>query len=291
MKKLLFTVVMIFAALFYACTALAQGESLKFVSEGTLAVTGEEGLTLQQIFKTPSGISYYKFGNGSDVVIYMDGYSSNPQPLQSSFYKSFHPSISTKVTCYIPIPLANSGWEKPWNGTWIGIDFLKFVVSENNGKRIFVTGYSAGGDPGYIYAVDGITAFASVAGSDTNWNGMMGWRGKLIPVWAFIGTSDTSENSRANCEKTWISWFYGTDHLGNLRNGAPTYVNGGHGSVDDYAYNPANGLWAWFDSIGKPTEPLPVPIDDQGKSWYYSESEKVIIFETQNGKKLRVLPD
>lgn len=267
MKKLLFFLFIVLTALFYTSIAVAQ-----------------------VYYKTPSNIAYYKIGSGPDVVVYMDGYSSAPNPLGSSFYRSFLPSIQSKVTCYIPIPLANSGWEKPWNGTWIGIDFLKFVVSENQGKRIFVTGYSAGGDPGYIYAVDGITAFASVAGSDTNWNGMMGWRGKLIPVWAFIGTSDTSENSRANCEKTWISWYYGTDHLGNLRNGAPTYVNGGHGSVDDYAYNPANGLWVWFDSIGK--QPVPPPlIDDQGKAWYYSESEKVIIFETVNGKKLRVTPD
>lgn len=259
MKKI---ILFLLIALFYTSIALAQA-----------------------YYKTPSNIGYYKTGSGPDVVIYMDGFSSNPNPLGSSFYKSFLPSIQDNVTCYISIPFANTSWEKPWNGTLLGTDFLNFVAEQHPNARIFVTGFSGGADPGYIYGAKRITAFASVAGSDLNgYKGMMWWREQGIPVWAFIGTTDTSENSRANCEKTWISWF---DPVGDLK---LTYVTGGHGSVPVYAYNPANGLWAWFDSIGKQPEPPPL-IDDQGKSWYYSESEKVIIFETVNGKKLRVTPD
>lgn len=249
--------------------------------------------TVNAQLTTPSGIKYYKYGSGPDVIVYMDGYSSAPNPLNSAFYKSFLPSISNKVTCYIPIPFASTGWEKPWNGTWLGTDFLNFVADQNPDKRIFVTGYSAGGDSGYIYAAKRVTAFASIAGSDLNgYNGMMNWRGKGIPVWSFIGTTDTSENSRANCEKTWITWFYGSDHLGKLKDGLPTYVTGGHGSVDDYAYNPANGLWEWFDSIGKPVEPPINPVVKiPPKISYFDTGENKFVVELENGQILKFSPD
>lgn len=240
----------------------------------------------QTILKTPTNISYYKFGSGPDVIVYFDGYSSAPNPLASNFYRYFLPSIQSKVTCYIPIPFANSGWEKPWNNSWLGTDFLNYISDQHVTERIFVTGYSAGGDPGYVYGARRVTAFASVAGSDSNYNPMMNWRDNGIPVWSFIGTSDTSENSRANCEKTWIAWF---SPVGRLK--GPTYVTGGHGSVDDYAYNPVNGLWAWFDSIGKPVDPEPIPVDDPVLKAYFRSSENKLIIETQSGKVLKFTPD
>lgn len=263
MKKLPIIIILVFAALFYFSVAIAQTP-----------------------LKTSSGISYYKFGSGPDVIVYFDGYSSSPNPLGSAFYKSFLPSIQSKVTCYLPIPLASSGWEKPWNGTWIGTDFLNFVADQHATGRIFVTGFSAGGDSGYIYGAKRVTAFASVAGSDlNNYNGMMNWRDNGIPVWAFIGTTDTSENSRANCEKTWINWF---DPVGDLK---LTYVTGGHGSVPGYAYNPANGLWAWFDSIGKQPEPPDNSgIDKPGLKFYLRKDGK-IVFEFEGAILKELTPD
>jgi hypothetical protein len=243
---------------------------------------------------TPSGISYYKIGSGPDVIVYFEGYSSSPNPLNSTFYKSFLPSISARVTCYLPINFPNAGWEKPWNGTFTGTDFLNFVADENPEKRIFVTGFSAGGDPGYIYKAKKVTAFASVAGSDlNNYNGMMEWRNKGIPVWAFIGTNDTSENSRANCEKTWVTWYYyggNTSNVptGKLKDGKPTYVTGGHSSVPTFAYNPANGLWEWFETIGNPTNPV---LKDPVKVAYFETGEGKLIVETEGGRVLKFTPD
>lgn len=226
------------------------------------------------LLTTPSGIQYHKFGNGPDVIIYMDGYSENPNPLGSSFYRSLFPTISNKVTCYMPIPLPKQGWEQTLsNGKKRGTEFLDFVADNHLTERIFVTGYSAGGDPGYIYAAKRITAFASVAGSDLNgYKGMMTWRSKGIPVWAFIGTTDTSENSKANCETTWVKWFA---PVGNLK---LSYVTGGHGSVPVYAYNPANGLWDWFDSINKPIPaPDPVPTKEPITDFYVLEQYLYVV--------------
>ncbi|HEY3403880.1 MAG TPA: hypothetical protein VGK59_10865 [Ohtaekwangia sp.] len=236
---------------------------------------------------TPSGIKYYKFGTGKDVIVYMDGFYKNvtPTPLNTSFNLSFLPSIQSNVTCYIPIPIMNAAWEKLMSsGLMMGTDFLNFVADENpEPKRIFVTGYSAGGDPGYLYGAKRVTAFASVAGSDIQgYHGMMAWRDNGVPVWAFIGTTDTSENSRANCEKTWISWF---DPVGDLK---LTYVTGGHGSVDDYAYNPANGLWAWFDSIDKPVvsppPPVPIPQRDTITATYFLPDNDTTYMIGKSGK-------
>lgn len=247
------------------------------------------GVSFGQL-STPSGIKYHKFGTGPDVVVYMDGYSSYPNPLGSAFYKQFYPYIKDKATVYMAIPFPSTGWEKPWNGKLLGTDFLNFVVHEHPTARIFVTGFSAGGDSGYIYGAERVTAFAAVAGSDlNNYNGMMNWRTKGIPVWAFIGTNDTSENSRANCEKTWVVWYYGSDHLGKLKDGTPTYVTGGHSSVPAYAYNPANGLWEWFNSIGKP--PDNSGIDKHGLKFYLRHTDGKIVFEFEGGVLKEVTPD
>lgn len=248
------------------------------------------------ILTTPSGISYYKIGSGPDVKIYMDGWSEKPNPLASSFYNKLLPSIKDRVTCYMAIPLPKTGWEKPWNGTMMGTDFLNFVADQHpESTRIFLSGYSAGGDPGYVYAAKRITAFASVAGSDLNgYNGMMEWRKKKIPVWSFIGTHDGSENSKANCEKTWITWYqYGNNMastpIDSLYNNCPTYVSGDHLAVDDYAYNPANGLWEWFDSIGQAAPPQP-SVDDPVVKSYYRPSEDKLIMETESGLTLKFQP-
>lgn len=241
----------------------------------------------QAYYKTPSNIAYYKIGSGPDVVIYMDGFSSNPNPLGSSFYKSFLPSIKDKVTCYIPFPFPNAGWEKPWNGTNTGCDFLNFVASQHKTERIFVTGYSAGGDPGYIFGANRVTAFASVAGSDRNWKSIQWWvNEKKVPVFAIWGENDTSENNTSNCKYTWLDCF--KTFGGNL-----TYkiVPGNHGVIDDYAYNPANGLWEWFDSIGKQPDPINPVTKIPVKNAYFILPDKKLEVELENGEVLRFTPD
>lgn len=241
-----------------------------------------------ETLKTPTNMSYYKIGSGPDILVYMDGYSEKPNPLGSQFYNKFLPSVQDKVTCYIPFPFPNAGWEKPWNGTNTGCDFLNFVASQHKTERIFVTGYSAGGDPGYIFGANRVTAFASVAGSDRNWKSIQWWvNEKHVPVFAIWGENDTSENNTANCKYTWLDCF--KTFGGNL-----TYkiVPGNHPVIDDYAYNPANGLWSWFDSIGKPVEPPINPVTKIPlKNAYFILPDKKLEVELENGEVLRFTPD
>lgn len=262
MKKLLFTIILVFVALSYFSVAMAQ-------------------------LKTGSGISYYKYGTGPDIIVYMHGYGENP--LSSAFYKSFYPSIQDKVTCYMGLIPGTSGWEKPWNGVSIGEDFLKFVVSENPGKRIFIATFSAGADPDYLYNVKGITAFASVAGKADNYKGFMAWVPEAPPVYAFAGTNDTSQNSFALCSKTWTSWFVGAGGGSKLIWKPITGAN--HGGVAAYAYNPTNGLWEWFDSIGKQPDPINPVTKIPVKNAYFILPDKKLEVELENGEVLRFTPD
>lgn len=205
--------------------------------------------------KTPSGIYYYKIGNGPDIKVYMHGYQEDP--LSSSFYRSMYPSIKDKVTLYMGLIPGVAGWEKPWAGVTIGEDFLKFVVSENLNKRIFVSGFSAGADPDYIFNVKGITAFASVAGKSDNYKGFTAWVAGAPPVYAFAGTADTSVNAYALCEKTWNQWYRNFGGASKLIWKPITGAT--HGSVASNAYNPNTGLWQWFDSQGQISVPQPEP--------------------------------
>lgn len=236
------------------------------------------------LFTTPSGIQYHKLGSGPDIKVYMHGFEENP--LNSQFFSRLYPTIKDKVTLYMGLVPGSSGWEKPWNGTSIGQDFLNFVVGENSGKRIFVSGFSAGADPDYIYGVKGITAFASVAGKSDDYKGFTAWVANAPPVYAFAGTADTSVNKWALCEKTWNQWyrnFGGADKL-TWR----PITGATHGAVAAFAYTPANGLWEWFNAQGVIPLPPPEPEKEKITEMYVLEQYLYVITDKATYKSALV---
>lgn len=153
--------------------------------------------------------------------------------------------------------------------------------------RVYLTGWSQGGEGSWnaaaypdnepnIYAAIGPVAY----GMYTNYNEGKTVAQKMIPVWAFSGTSDT-QNSTYTREQP----IKGMRENG----GAPIwtlYQGGTHGSTMANAYREDHSLhnpnlYEWFLAQGTPTVPTPTrklivktEVDENGKIIFTSEDGK-----------------
>jgi hypothetical protein len=238
--------------------------------------------------QTSDGLYYHDSElNSPNVFAYFHGFNENP--LYSSFYKILYPKIKDLIRVVMPInPYANSGWEKPHNGLYIGSHFIRHIVRAFPGVRI-PAGYSAGADPDYILLEPGLHGFVSVAGKSDQYQNVLKFAGTKIPVIAFAGTADTSENSYTLDQKTWVKWFQ-TEGGGNLT--WIVYDSATHGAVDDKAFSDSR-LIEWIKKVidANLTNPVPQPIDDPVLKAYFREAEGKLIIETESGKTLRFTPE
>lgn len=237
------------------------------------------------IKSTPEGFTYHDSGlNSPNVIAYFHGFNENP--LYSSFYKILYPKIKDLIRVMMPVnPYPNSGWEKPYNNLPLGTYFIRLLVSRVPGIRL-ASGYSAGADPDYLLKEPGLHGFISVAGKSDQYQNVLSFAKTGIPVIAFAGTADTSENSYTLDQKTWVKWFQ-TEGGGNLT--WIVYDSATHGAVDDKAFSDSR-LTEWIKKIidATPVEP-PVEIKDPVVESYWNGSKLVVI--TESGLKKELTPD
>lgn len=236
--------------------------------------------------QTSDGLYYWDSELPSSVVIpYFHGFNENPQ--YSAFYKTFYPKIKDRWRVVMPLnPYPNSGWEKPHAGSLIGTVFLEKFKTMFAGSKIIPASFSAGADPDYLLKVPGLAGFISVAGKSDQYQNVLTFATTGVPVIAFTGTADTSENHHDLVVKTWVTWFKGAG--GNLT--FTDYSGANHGQVAAKAYTPDPNLINWIEKVVG-TDPINPVVKDPVKSAYFVESEGKLIIETEGGKILKFTPD
>lgn len=242
---------------------------------------------------TDKGIQFYDLTPESSgiktIIVYLcGGGSPSENPLNSVFVKEFAEVNKDKFRCFAGVlPSGRTGWGFPVDElrTKAGTHLLRYIHENyKSDGNFFQMGWSAGSDIGLVSdCADFITGFVVCAGGgDYQTIKTLGL--KAIPARWYHAVDDYAISISKARE---YSKVYGPAMQ------LIEIAKGGHSAAPNTAYDVNSDLASWVISKSKPVEPPeePVFINDPGKAWYYSESEKLIIFETVNGKKLKVTPD
>lgn len=289
MKKLLLTIVFVITALFWTAIAMAQ-VSPKFTSFGMPYLE----------FKNPDCV-------GCPVIVFLCG-SGERGYGGSDLNKLYNVGIphvlklagKTSIDGFSYILCPQQVPTKGWNQDIVKV-FTYFNEAYDCSAGFFPTGLSLGGEGtwagSYSTIPDSlITAMVPVSAKG-DYNGAKTTASRQTPVWALHGKSDTtmpvSEGQRP------------VNGMNDVKaNPAPTFtlITGGTHSNNtwDVVYSltpredhPEMGgitVYTWMLRYVK-HKPIPPNPNDTGKIWYYSETEKKLVFLTEGGKELRVTPD